>query len=143
MNTVKRARTWAYEVKNNDPYWSTWSPNQDLQHAPKLDRHESEFIQQVTTSGTWSTSAFSYEGIDLEFQLEGYYFVGTTIEGLDAYQYENCNDFMYVDTKRGVLYDINKNQVGYYKVKGNLKLDVLSRQVQGRNNRINRLYDLV
>lgn len=77
-------------------------------------------MRQVTVNTTAQTqSNFAANGkhleeVDLTFQLEGYFYVGQTIEGLDAYQYNDCNDFMYIDTKRCLLFNTNKNIVGYY-----------------------------
>jgi hypothetical protein len=78
------------------------------------------FHKLAPKNSIWTTNARQLDSVDLEFQLEGYYYTGKTIEGLDAYQYNDCNDFMYVDTKRCMLYDTNKNAVGYYEVKVNL-----------------------
>lgn len=124
MKTV--ARTKATEMQYGfDPINNNWSPNQHLQHAPKIDRLNNQYNQQISTSGVWDYNSnnicgwigYKMNESDLKLQLEGYHYVGKTIEGLDAFQYGNINDFMYVDNIRGMLYNGAKNSVGWFEVK--------------------------
>ena len=91
-----------------------------LEFYDLLDSRKNRFFKnpkRIPSKKVLEADGKHLDEVDLTFQLEGYFYVGQTIEGLDAYQYNDCNDFMYIDTKRCLLFNTNKNIVGYYVIK--------------------------
>lgn len=100
-----------YKFEQNKSLDEMQNPIQKFFYRAAMPKYSSSHIGLIEM--VEANRPFQFEEVDLVYQLEGFYYMGKSPEGYDIYE-DEFNDLMYVDTKRMMLLNKNKRQVGFY-----------------------------